>query len=160
MNSTHSLRGSGSAGNPRTDDTVRAAGAATVMAGLMTMVYVVLFVVLAPRQADKVEFYGALVVGIALVVAGLGTLRSHSKALWVTVVTMAVILGIQLWVAYGTARKSPGAGLSIYLLTVPLVVLLVNTAAIGSVRAMRNRQDASQQRPRRDGRPRTSATKN
>jgi len=120
----------------RAVNTIRAAGAATIVGGLLTVAYVVLFALLAPIRSDRLEFGIALTVGIALVVSGVGTLRRSNRSLWATVLITATVLAVQLWTAYGGGSRARNAGLSVYLLTVPMVVLLINTFAVGAARSL------------------------
>ncbi len=118
-------------------NTVRAAGSATVMAGVLTLCYAVAFAALTPMPLNVLEFALSLIVGLGLIATGVGTLRIHHRSLWVTLVLTAVVLAIQLWAAYGGGRSPSQASLSVYLLTVPLVVLITNTLAIGAVRTLK-----------------------
>jgi hypothetical protein len=118
----------------RAREMARAAGWATIVAGLLTAVYAVLFNLLVCSEPARLDAAVALMMGAALILSGIGVLRRSGAALWITIIMVAGVLGLQLWTAYSGYMGSEGV--SIYLLTVPLVILIVNTLAVGTVRRL------------------------
>ncbi len=120
----------------RAEEWVRAAGAVTIAAGLMVL-FIALVVTLTQAQAESLPVFISMVLGVLISLLGVMTLRRRAWGPWATMVIMGLFLAEQFWAAYGGGRKPEGATLSVFLLVVPLIVLIVNTRAIGAIRDLR-----------------------
>ncbi len=114
---------------------IRAAGAATIVAGVLLIVFAVLTVTLGGPNADRMGAFLDFVVGLALCGLGAISFRVHPWAPWVTLLIMFLFLAGQLWMAYGGDELS-GERISVFMLVVPLIVLIFNTLSIGAARTL------------------------
>jgi hypothetical protein len=104
------------------------------MAGGLTAAYALLVAAVMPSLLDATEFLLGVAIGVVLLYSGLQTLHGATRGPWITLIIMGFVLATQLWAGYAWGRTPQRAGLSLYLLTVPLVVILVNTRAISATR--------------------------
>jgi hypothetical protein len=116
----------------------RAAGSATVIAGGLTLLYGVIAegVLRIPVSGGRTGLVFAL--GLLLCVLGAMTMRSLLWSCWATMIVAAMMLASELWTAYAHGRPD-GTVLSVFSLVVPLIVLVLNTLTVGSLRDLRNR---------------------
>lgn len=116
-------------------NTIRAAGLATLVSGL-------LFGILALSLAQQdMAGYGIalwLVVGAALTALGIMTLWIWTWALWPALLIGAGLLGAQLYAAYGGGNKPTANRVSVFFLTIPLIILIANALALGAARKLRS----------------------
>jgi len=126
------------AADRRNINRVRAAGAATIASGGLTIIAVVLGITLLGTPMNDVTIWVALAIGVLLCGLGLTTLRIRTWSLWATAAVMAILLGGQLWVAH-VGGESQSATLSVFSLIVPLIVLVINVLAVGAIRRLRPR---------------------
>lgn len=114
---------------------IRAAGSATIVAGVLLVLFAILSTVYSGQSADKLKAFLDFVVGLALCGLGVMSLRVHPWASWVTLLLMFLFLAGQLWTAYGTGEDSTRR-ISVFMLVVPLIVLIFNTLSIGAARSL------------------------
>jgi hypothetical protein len=109
----------------------RAAGLATLVGAGMMAFYAVLFTVLTPTAVNYIELGCSLALATGLACSGFRTIRMQERGLWVSMILVGFILAVQLWAAYTGQHRSH---LSLYMLTVPLVLLIINTRALSALK--------------------------
>ncbi len=119
----------------RSINQIRAAAAATLIAGGLTIVYAFGTILMARDDLDRIAASLDLFVGLVICALGLLSLRIHRWSPWATTCVMAAFLAGQLYEAYSN-ELTVGPQLSVFMLVVPLIVLVFNTLAIGAVRSL------------------------
>lgn len=117
----------------RAENFVRAAGVASIIAGVLFAAMAMTFTRVGAVELDLGTY---TIAEIAVAVLGVLTLRSQTWSMWATIAIATAFLGGELWLAYGFGRTPQGRTLSVFLLVVPLILLVFNALAVGAARGL------------------------
>jgi hypothetical protein len=99
----------------------------------------VLAAVVARPAGSKLWLGVGFACGVLFCVLGVMTVRLRAWSVWTSAIIAAVLLAGELWSAYGGGRRPEGATVSVFVLTVPAIVLIMNMLAVGAARRLPSR---------------------